>query len=58
MMQRKLISGIIGILIALLIGALIMLVQGYNPIQTYAALFNFSLFGFYPLATHYEILSR
>jgi len=50
-MQRKLISGIIGILIALLIGALIMLVQGYDPFQTYSALFSFSLFGLYPLAT-------
>ncbi len=51
MMQRKLISGVVGILIALLIGALIMLFQGYDPIQTYGALFNFSLFGLYPLAT-------
>lgn len=50
-MQRKLISGVVGILIALLIGALIMLFQGYDPIQTYGALFNFSLFGLFPLAT-------
>jgi simple sugar transport system permease protein len=50
-MQRKLISGIIGIFIALLIGAIIMLLQGYNPLQTYGALFNFSLFGLFPLAT-------
>ncbi len=50
-MRRKLISGIIGILIALLIGAIIMAFQGYNPISTYGALFSYSLFGLFPLAT-------
>lgn len=49
-MNKKLISGFAGVLIALLIGALIMLVQGYNPIETYGALFNYSLFGLFPLA--------
>jgi len=28
-----------------------MLLQGYNPITTYGALFSYSLFGLYPLAT-------
>lgn len=50
-MQKKIISGILGILIALLIGAVIMLVRGFNPIETYGALFGYSLFGLYPLAT-------
>ena len=50
-MQRKLISGIAGILIALLIGAIIMIAEGFNPITTYAALFNYSLIGLFPLAT-------
>jgi len=50
-MQKKLISGITGILVALLIGAIIMLFQGYNPITTYGALFNYSLGGLFPLAT-------
>ena len=38
-------------LIALLIGALMMLVQGYDPLETYQALFQFSLCGLYPLST-------
>jgi simple sugar transport system permease protein len=50
-MQRKLFSGIIGIVVALLIGAVIMLLQGYHPIETYGALFNYSLGGLFPLAT-------
>ena len=50
-MQRKITSGIIGIFIALLIGAIIMLFQGYDPLQTYGALFKFSLLGLFPLAT-------
>ncbi len=50
-MQKKLISGIIGILIAMLIGAVIMLIQGYNPFSTYGALFDYSLGGLFPLAT-------
>lgn len=32
-----------GVLIALLIGAVVLLTQGYNPLTTYAALFEFSL---------------
>jgi len=50
-MQKKLISGVAGILIALLIGAIIMAAQGYNPISTYSALFNYSIIGLFPLAT-------
>ncbi|GAP13724.1 nucleoside ABC transporter membrane protein [Longilinea arvoryzae] len=50
-MRNKWVSGITGVLIALLIGALIMLVQGFNPIAVYSALFDYSLFGLYPLAT-------
>ncbi|PKN87953.1 MAG: ABC transporter permease [Chloroflexi bacterium HGW-Chloroflexi-8] len=50
-MQRKLISGIAGILIALFIGAIIMIAQGFNPLTTYGALFNYSLIGLFPLAT-------
>jgi simple sugar transport system permease protein len=50
-MSKKFISGIIGIIIALLIGALVMILQGYNPIETYQALFQVSLFGLSPLAT-------
>jgi ABC-type uncharacterized transport system permease subunit len=50
-MSRKILTGIAGILVALLIGALIMLAQGYRPLATYAALFQFSLLGLSPLAT-------
>ena len=50
-MQKKIVSGVLGILVALIIGALIMLFQGYNPITTYGALFSFSIFGLFPLAT-------
>ena len=50
-MTKKLITGVVGVLIALLIGALIMLAQGFNPLSTYQALFQYSLFGLYPLAT-------
>jgi general nucleoside transport system permease protein len=50
-MQKKLISGVLGILAALLIGAVIMLLQGFDPISTYGALFSYSLGGWYPLAT-------
>jgi general nucleoside transport system permease protein len=50
-MRKKLVSGVLGILVALILGALIMLVQGYDPIATYGALFSYSLGGFYPLTT-------
>lgn len=50
-MSKKILSAFLGILIALLIGAVIMLVQGYDPLAAYAALFQYSLFGFSPFAT-------
>lgn len=53
-MRNKWVSGITGVLIALLIGALIMLVQGFNPIAVYSALFEFSLGGVSPLATTFK----
>jgi general nucleoside transport system permease protein len=50
-MFRNLLSGLLGIGVGLLLGAIMMLFQGYNPIATYGALFSYSLFGLYPLAT-------
>jgi ABC-type uncharacterized transport system permease subunit len=50
-MSKKLLSASLGILIALFIGALIILAQGYNPLTTYTALFQYSLLGAYPIAT-------
>jgi len=51
MNSQRVLNGVVGVLIALIIGAIIMLVQGYNPILTYQALFQYSLFGWYPFAT-------
>lgn len=53
-MKKKLISGLLGVAAALLIGAVIMLAQGYNPLTTYQALFQYSLFGLYPLSTTFK----
>ena len=50
-MRRKALTGAAGIVIALVIGALIMLAEGFHPLATYQALFQFSLFGLSPLAT-------
>lgn len=50
-MKQNLINGIAGIIIAMLLGAIVMLVQGYNPITTYAALFSYSLGDWYSLST-------
>lgn len=43
--ENKWVSGLLGVLVALLIGAFIMLLQGFNPLDVYAALFQFSLGG-------------
>jgi len=50
-MRQKFLTGISGILIALLIGAVIMASQGYDPFSTYLALFQYSLFSLYSFAT-------
>lgn len=50
-MNKKVISGITGIFVAMLLGALIMLFQNYDPLETYGALFSYSLGDFYSLAT-------
>ncbi len=49
-MNKKIISGVAGILIAMLLGAVIMLVQGYHPLETYGALFSYSLGDFFSLS--------
>lgn len=48
---QQFLSGALGIGVGLLLGAILMLLQGYNPISTYGALFDYSLGGLYPLAT-------
>jgi simple sugar transport system permease protein len=50
-MRQKLLNALIGILIALLLGAFLLLLQGYDPLATYESLFRYSLFGYYPFAT-------
>lgn len=49
-MKQKLFNAVLGGIVALLVGAMIMLVQGYNPLATYQALFRYSLFNWYSLA--------
>jgi len=51
MNRNKFLNALLGVAIALLIGALILLVQGYNPLETYLALLQYSLFGVYPFFT-------
>ncbi len=53
-MRQKWLNGVLGVLVALLIGALIMLAQGYDPLAVYAALFRYSLGGLFPLAATLE----
>jgi len=43
-MRKQALSGLLGVLAALLIGALVLLLQGFNPVATYAALLQYSLF--------------
>ena len=42
-MKRKILVNVVGVLLAFLLGALVMLVQGYNPLETYFRLFEYSL---------------
>ncbi|NMB63101.1 MAG: ABC transporter permease [Chloroflexi bacterium] len=50
-MKNNLINGLLGIFIALMLGAIVMVVQGYAPFETYAALFNYSLGSFFTFTT-------
>ncbi|NOY99549.1 MAG: ABC transporter permease [Chloroflexi bacterium] len=50
-MRQKLINGLVGIFVAMLLGAGVMVMQGYQPIETYLALFNYSLGNWYSIAT-------
>lgn len=42
-MKRKTLVNVVGVLLAFLLGALVMVVQGYNPLETYFHLFDYSL---------------
>jgi len=42
-MVRKLLVNLAGVLVAFLLGGLVMLIQGYNPLETYYYLFAYSL---------------
>ena len=49
-MKNKFINGVLGIIIALILGAIVMGIQGYAPFETYTALFDYSLGSFYSFA--------
>jgi len=49
--MAKLFNGLLGIGVALALGGLLMLVQGYNPLASYGALLQFSVADSYALAT-------
>lgn len=42
-MRRKILVNVVGVFLAFLLGAIVMLVQGYNPLETYFRLFQYSL---------------
>lgn len=42
-MKRKIFVNLVGILLAFLLAAFVMLIQGYNPLETYYRLFEYSL---------------
>src|SRR5512139_285997 len=42
-MKRKTLVNLVGVLLAFLLGALLMVIQGYNPFETYFYLFDYSL---------------
>lgn len=50
-MSRRFVSGLLGVLVSFVIGAAIMLPQGYRPIETYGALLAFSVVGAGAIAT-------
>jgi len=50
-MTRRILSGVLGVVIAFVVGALMMLLEGYEPLATYGALAQFSLGVIGPLAT-------
>ena len=48
---RNILINLAGILIAFLLGAVVMIFQGYNPLETYEALFGYSLGNTYSFMT-------
>jgi len=50
-MTRRILSGVLGVVIAFVVGAIIMLLEGYEPLATYGALAQFSLGGIGPFTT-------
>jgi ABC-type uncharacterized transport system permease subunit len=42
-MKRKILVNVVGVLLAFALGGVVMLFQGYNPIETYLRLFEYSL---------------
>ena len=50
-MRRNFFINLAGVLIAFIIGAIVMFLQNYNPFETYAALFSYSLGNVYSFMT-------
>jgi ABC-type uncharacterized transport system permease subunit len=50
-MNKKVISSLTGIALAMALAGILLLSEGYNPISTYAALFEFSIFDPFALAS-------
>jgi simple sugar transport system permease protein len=42
-MKRSILVNVVGVLLAFLLGAVVMLLQGFNPLETYYRLFEYSL---------------
>jgi simple sugar transport system permease protein len=42
-MKRNILENLVGVILAFLLAALVMVLQGYNPLNTYASLFEYSL---------------
>jgi general nucleoside transport system permease protein len=42
-MKRKIFVNVVGVILAFLLGAVVMAIQGYNPLETYYRLFEYSL---------------
>lgn len=42
-MRRRVLVNVVGVLLAFTLGAVVMIVQGYNPLDTYLRLFEYSL---------------
>ena len=50
-MKSKVLVNLAGVVIAMVLGALVIMIQGYHPVKTYAALFDYSLGDWFSITT-------